>query len=314
MKILVTGNCGFIGQNFVRMFKDEHKIVGIDKMGYASDNKALGLCPTYRIELGLGSTQLLIDQTVKSIKPDVILNCAAESHVDNSIKSPECFMYSNFIGTYQLLEAARKANVPKFIQVGTDEELGDLNEGDPPFSNPHLLKPSSPYSASKAGASLLALAYKRTFGLNIIITRSCNNYGEFQHKEKLIPVIIRKAIHSEKIPIYGTGMNMREWIHVRDNCRALMAIIEGGCSGEIYNIGSGVEFRNIDLAFIILDKMNKNRDRIQMVEDRKGHDFRYCMNSSKTYTLGWSPKINIDSGLDRTIKWFEQNYDYWENV
>ena len=305
MKILVTGHCGFIGQNFVRMFSDEHNFTGIDKLGYASDENATQLCLTHTLDL---SDNTFLSQCEKIIKEndnfDAIVNFAAESHVDNSIKSPGVFVQSNIVGTFNLLEIARKFNIPKFIQISTDEVYGDLSLDDPPFSDLGALKPSSPYSASKASADLLVQSYFRTFGLNGCIVRSCNNYGPHQFEEKLIPVVITRALQNKKIPIYGTGKNVREWIYVQDNCRAIMLVLQFGENHKIYNLGSGVEKDNLELVGLILDKMNKSHSLIEFVEDRKGHDYRYALDSSLIRTeLNWAPRVAFDEGLERTIKY-----------
>jgi dTDP-glucose 4,6-dehydratase len=307
MKLLVTGNCGFIGQNFVRIYKHEHEIFGIDKLGYASDKNASKLCCQYYFDI------CDIDKSNIPTDFDAIINFAAESHVDNSIKSPEPFVYSNIIGTFKLLEFAKKYNIPKFVQISTDEVNGDLKPDELPFSDFYKLKPSSPYSASKASADCLVNSYHKTYGLHTIITRSCNNYGPYQYKEKLIPVVINNALNDKPIPLYGDGLNVREWMYVKDNCKGIMAALLNGKSGEIYNLGSGLEYSNKDLINNILTLMNKPLSLIQFVEDRKGHDRRYALNSYKSYKkLKWGPIITLHTGLNRTIKWFKNNSNYWE--
>lgn len=311
MKILVTGHCGFIGQNFVRMFASEHDFVGIDKLGYASDQGMVEFCPTYVLDL---SENTFPDQFEKIVKEngefDAIINFAAESHVDNSIKRPDVFVQSNIVGTFNLLEMAKRFDIPKFIQISTDEVYGDLSLDDPPFSDLFTLKPSSPYSASKASADLLVQSYFRTFNLNGCIVRSCNNYGPFQFEEKLIPVVITLAMQDKKIPIYGTGENIREWIYVQDNCRAIMSVLESGENHGIYNLGSGVEKTNIALVGLILDKMNKSHSLIEFVEDRKGHDYRYALDSSTTQSeLNWRPTVSLDQGLEETIDYYTTKFN-----
>jgi dTDP-glucose 4,6-dehydratase len=308
MRLLVTGHCGFIGQNFVRMYHKQHQIVGIDKMGYASDKEAANFC-TKHLELDIARSgfEAIFDDINEQYGPfDAIVNFAAESHVDNSIKSPDVFIQSNIIGTFNLLEAARKHNVKKFIQIGTDEVYGDLMPDDPPFPDLHIMKPSSPYSASKASADLLALSYHRTYGLDVVVTRSCNNYGPYQHGEKFIPVIITKALNNETIPVYGTGLNMREWIYVEDNCEGVMKAVLNGTSGSIYNLGSGEEKTNLDLVREILSNMGKPLSLIEMVEDRKGHDFRYFLDSDISYDeLDWKPDTEFSKGIRETIDHYE---------
>lgn len=308
MKLLITGNCGFIGQNFVRLFKNKYNIVGIDKLGYASDKKVLNLCKTYISDI---SNYEDTEDIILKEKPDIIINFAAESHVDNSILSPKLFMYSNYIGVFNLLEIVKKNNIKKIIQISTDEVM-DLQPNDPPFSNEFLLKPSSPYSASKAAADMLIMAYNRTYKINTIITRTCNNYGPFQYKEKFIPVVIRNILNNKKIPIYGVGQNIREWIHVEDNCKAIEFLINNGENSKIYNIGSNYEISNLDLVKKILKMMNKSNDLISFTQDRKGHDLRYAIDSSIIRDMGWKDNIQINEGLIKTIKWYKDNINYWE--
>lgn len=308
MRLLVTGHCGFIGQNFVRMYHKQHQIVGIDKMGYASDKEAANFCTKhFELDIARSGFEAIFDDINEQYGPfDAIVNFAAESHVDNSIKSPDVFIQSNIIGTFNLLEAARKHKVKKFIQIGTDEVYGDLMPDDPPFSDLHIMKPSSPYSASKASADLLALSYHRTYGLDVVVTRSCNNYGPYQHGEKFIPVIITKALNDETIPVYGTGLNMREWIYVEDNCEGVMKAVLNGASGSIYNLGSGEEKTNLDLVREILSNMGKPLSLIEMVEDRKGHDFRYFLDSDISYDeLDWKPDTEFSKGIRETIDHYE---------
>lgn len=308
MKLLVTGHCGFIGQNFVKLYHNKHEIVGIDKMGYASDKSAAKLCAEhYEVDISRSDFEAIFDAINDRHGPfDAVVNFAAESHVDNSIKSPGVFIHSNIIGTFNLLEAARKHNIGKFLQIGTDEVYGDLQPNDLPFSNPHEMKPSSPYSASKAAADLLALSYHRTYRMNIVVTRSCNNYGPHQYKEKFIPVIITKALNNEEIPVYGTGLNMREWIYVDDNCEGVMQALIKGQAGAAYNLGSGYEETNLGLVNIILATLDKPASLIKMINDRKGHDFRYFLNSEKTYReLEWKPKTSFSEGIRKTIDYYK---------
>lgn len=306
MKILVTGNCGFIGQNFVRLYKDEHEIVGIDNLSYAHDSKAKLLCKTYE-------ENIININNINDLPTDfdIVFHFGAESHVDNSIKSPSPFIYSNINGTFQILEFVKKYKID-LIMISTDEVYGDLEKDDPPFSNYYQMKPSSPYSASKASADMLVQSYHRTYGINTKIIRSCNNYGPYQYKEKFIPVIILNALNNSKIPLYGSGENIREWIFVEDNCRAIMEIAQNGKNGEIYNVGSGCEITNKEMIYKILKIMKKPNSLIEHVEDRKGHDKRYALNSDKTYKLGWTPKENLETGLRKTIQWYEKNQNYWE--
>ena len=312
MRLLVTGNCGFIGQNFVRLLGDNHEIIGFDKLDYASDKLAANLCPTF---IGDLANKNHVEEVFRRYEFDAIINFAACSHVDNSIKSPEPFIYSNYVGTFNLLEAARKHNVWRYLQVSTDEVAGDLQPNDPPFSDVNILKPSSPYSASKASADLLVLAYHRTYGMRTIITRSCNNYGPYQYKEKLLPIVILNAINDKPIPVYGTGENMREWIHVLDNCEAIELALINGKPGKVYHIGSGVEYKNIELIKKILSIMGKPESLITFVEDRKGHDLRYALDCTELKKIHWSGGImSIDRGLEDTIEWYMENQNYWEQL
>lgn len=313
MRMLVTGNCGFIGQAFVRMFRADHSIVGLDKMGYASDPEAAKLCPTHRLDLGQAGVGGLKEFLDKEGPFGCVVNFAAESHVDRSIEGPEVFVHSNIVGAFNLLEALRQVSpATRFLQVGTDEAYGDLKDHERPFDNIHLVRPSSPYSASKTGADLMCLAYRRTFGMDVVITRSANNYGPRQWPEKLIPVIITRALEDREIPIHGSGMNTREWIHTDDNCRAIMAAIEKGEPGRVYNVGTGVEFSNVEMAINILKMMGKPPELIRHVEDRKGNDWRYAMDSKETMSLGWFPQIPLEQGLGETVRWYEENESFWK--
>lgn len=312
MRILVTGCCGFIGQNFVRMYRKTHELIGLDAMLYASDRNAM---PLGLSMLGDITRAGCLEDLFEYYGPfGAIINFAAESHVDNSIRSPRPFMASNFMGVFELLEKAREHKVGRFLQIGTDEVYGDLMPGDPPFSDLYKMKPSSPYSASKAAADMLVLSYGRTYGMDVIVTRSCNNYGPYQYKEKFLPVVILNALNDRPIPVYGAGLNQREWIFVEDNCRGVMAALEHGKSMGIYNLGSGTEAKNIDMVGKVLDIMGKPQSLIKFVEDRKGHDFRYFLDSSLAENeLGWHATTSLDEGLRKTVDWFTQNPNYWED-
>jgi dTDP-glucose 4,6-dehydratase len=303
MRLLVTGHCGFIGQNFVRMFKDEHFIVGIDKMSYASDKNAFALPNHYHV--GDISKECLYDY-LPDYDIDAIVNFAAETHVDNSIENPEPFIQSNVVGTFRMLEFARKRKIKRFLQIGTDEVYGFLTSTEKPFSESDRLYPSSPYSASKASSDLFVQAYAKTFGLDVVITRTCNNYGPYQHTEKFIPTIITMALRGESIPVYGSGKNVREWLFVDDNCKAIMEVLKSGKSGEVYNIGSGIEKSNIELVQMILVLMGKSSNLIKYVEDRAGHDFRYALNFKKVLRLGWKPTTSFKFGLQKTIEHYKE--------
>ena len=304
--ILVTGGAGFIGSNFVRFMQEKARIIVVDALKYGSNlNNLKGL--NHRFIKGNICDYELMVNLVKDV--DAIVNFAAESHVDRSISGPYPFIQSNVVGTYTILEAMRKVNPEaKLVHVSTDEVYGDIKEGS--FKENDTLKPSSPYSASKACADMLILSYVKTYKLNAVITRCTNNYGPYQFPEKLIPKAIIRAKMDKKIPIYGTGENVRDWIYVLDHCEAINLVLNEGEKGEIYNISSGNEKNNLEVAGEILSLMGK-KDLIQFVEDRPGHDIRYSLDSSKIRKLGWSPKHSFKDGLKKTIKWYLNNEWWW---
>lgn len=311
--ILVTGGYGFIGGNFIRFIKDnfpQHKITNIDKNGYASNPEYVkGLCDEeYEIDLGR-HTNALDEVFKKSKKFDYIFHFAAESHVDNSISGPTEFVQSNVVGTQNLLEHFRKSKYGKFIHISTDEVYGHLPDiFGFPFKERNKLAPRSPYSASKAASDLMCLSYVETYGCDIVITRCCNNYGPGQHKEKFIPTIINKLLKNQKVPIYGEGMNVREWIHVYDHCLGVWAVATQGKKG-VYNIGSGFELSNIELVSLLCEKMNKDMDKsIRFVKDRLGHDFRYAIDSSKIqdeclFELNYP---DFEKEIEEVIKYYDE--------
>jgi len=308
MRLLVTGNCGFIGQNFVKLYKDKHEIIGMDMLTYASDRNALLLCQTV---IGDISNQYDLEQAFALGPFDAVVNFAAFSHVDNSIAFPESFLKSNVNGTFYLLETVRQRG-GRFVQISTDETMGFLNIDDPPFSDPYHMKPSSPYSASKAAADCFVIAYGNTYGMDVVITKSCNNYGPLQFHEKLIAMTITNAIANRPVLIHGKGEQIREWIWVNDHCHGIMAALEHGQKMGIYHFGSGLEIRNIDIVIKILDMMGKPQSLIKFVEDRKGNDFRYLLDSSQTCAkLGWSANMPFENGLRQTIEWYAANPSYW---
>lgn len=238
-----------------------------------------------------------------------VVNFAAESHVDRSITSPEDFVRTDVLGVFTLLEEARRTDVKKFVQISTDEVYGSTVSGS--FSEANILDPSSPYSASKAGGELLARSYVRTYGLDVVVTRSSNNYGPFQYPEKLIPVLVIKALRNQPLPIYGKGINVRDWLHVEDNCRAIDLVLQKAKAGEIVNIGSGNEVPNIDVAKLILKHMKKPESLIKYIQDRPGHDFRYSLNWDQMRKMGWKPKMRFEDGLKRTVDWYVANQQWW---
>jgi dTDP-glucose 4,6-dehydratase len=311
-RILVTGGLGFIGSNFIRYIKEEEgadvtEVIVVDALKYGSNENNLKDLD-YKLVKGNICDYTLMAELVK--KADAIVNFAAETHVDRSISNPQAFIESNVVGTHTILEAMRKVNPgAKLVHVSTDEVYGDREQGS--FKEEDLLKPSSPYSASKASADMFVLAYVRTYGLNAVITRCTNNYGMFQFPEKLIPKAIIRAKMDMKIPIYGTGKNVRDWIYVKDHCEGIDLVLERGERGEIYNISSGEERNNLEVVSEILRIMDKP-DLIEFVEDRPGHDIRYSLDSSKIGELGWKPKHRFEEGLKETVEWYLENAWWWK--
>lgn len=311
MNLIITGGAGFIGSNYVHYLleaRPEFEIVVLDKLTYAGRLENLqDIMDKIKFVKGDICDKEIVDDFVKDT--DGIINFAAESHVDRSIMGPEPFIKTDIYGSFTLLEAARKYDIERFVQISTDEVYGSTIEGS--FSETDIIDPSSPYSASKAGAELLTFAYHKTYGLPVKITRSSNNYGPYQFPEKLIPVIVIKAMNNEKLPIYGTGENVRDWLHVEDNCKAINLIFEKGKFGEAYNIAACEERTNIELVKKILSILNKPESLIEFVTDRPGHDFRYSMTIDKIKELGWRPEMNFDSGMEQTVKWYLDNEWWW---
>lgn len=316
MKLLVTGGAGFIGSNFINyMLKKypDYLIINLDALTYASNLENLrevSNLKNYQFIKGDITDGELVDKLV-SDNIDVIVNFAAESHVDRSIVDPHVFIHTNIQGTHALLEAARKYSIQKYIQISTDEVYGTLSSTGL-FSEDCPLAPNSPYSASKASADLLVRSYYKTYGLPAIVTRCSNNYGPYQFPEKLIPLMIIKAIHNEPLPIYGNGLNVRDWLHVEDHCRALDLVVHYGREGEVYNIGGNNEKTNLDIVKIILSYLGKPESLITFVQDRPGHDFRYAIDASKIkLELNWEPVHTFESGIRETIEWYIKNEDWW---
>ena len=319
MKILVTGGAGFIGGNFIHYMLKNHpdcRIVCLDKLTYAGNLSTLaGALNNVNFTFVRGdiADSDFVCGLFARESFDAVVNFAAESHVDRSISGAQVFMVSNVVGVQVLLDACNRYGVRRFHQISTDEVYGDLPLGSPSlkFTEESPLRPSSPYAASKAAADLIALASRRTYGTFVTISRSSNNYGPYQHPEKLIPLVITRALAGEKVPVYGDGQNVREWISVFDHCRAVDLVLQNGESGEIYNVGGGVEMANIDLVELILNELGVSRSLIEFVPDRKGHDRRYSIDSNKmAYKFGWRPQTNFLEGIKRTVRWYKNNRDW----
>ncbi len=323
MKILVTGGAGFIGSNFmhyeVKKYPDDN-FVCLDALTYAGNYnsiKDLESYPNYKFVHGDITSRDFIYNLFEQEKFDIVINFAAESHVDNSIKNPEIFLQTNIIGTSVLLDACRKYGIKRYHQISTDEVYGDLplDRPDLLFTEETPLHTSSPYSTSKASADLLVMAYHRTYGLPVTISRCSNNYGPYQFPEKLIPVVISKALKNESIPVYGQGTNVRDWIHVIDHNIGVDLIVRKGRDGEVYNLGGHSERTNIEVVKTILKQLGKPESLITFVEDRKGHDLRYAINSTKAeQELGWDRTYTFEQGIKETVDWYLNNTDWIENI
>ncbi len=316
--ILVTGGAGFIGSNLVQLLLRERPqwtVVNLDKLTYAGNAESLADLrsdPRHIFVRGDIANAELVEHLIRSHDVSAVLNLAAESHVDRSILGPGIFVETNVSGTQVLLEAARLSKVNRFVQISTDEVYGSLGKTGK-FSEDSPLKPSSPYSASKTAADLLALSYGHTFGLDVVVTRCSNNYGPYQFPEKLIPLMIANALEGRKLPVYGDGQQIRDWIHVDDHCRAILAALEKGVKGEVYNIGSDNEWPNLSIVNRIIEMLGKGA--IEYVKDRPGHDRRYAIDARKAHAqLGWSPQIPFAEGLQRTVDWYVENRGWWERV
>jgi len=318
--VLVTGGAGFIGSNLVRYLRRERPewtVVNLDKLTYAGNLESVADLrhdPGHLFVRGDIANPELVEHLCEQHGVEAILNLAAESHVDRSILGPGIFVETNVSGTQVLLEAARRAGVRRFVQVSTDEVYGSLG-AQGRFSESSPLQASSPYSASKAAADLLALAYHRTFGLDVIVTRCSNNYGPCQFPEKLIPLMIANALDGRKLPVYGDGMHVRDWIHVEDHCAALLAALERGKAGEVYNVGSDNEWPNLHIVQELLRILRKPESLIEHVKDRPGHDRRYAIDARKARAeLGWAPRMAFGEGLERTVGWYVDNRPWCDRV
>ena len=316
MKLLITGGCGFIGSNFVRyMLKKyrNYKIINLDKLTYCGRRenlKDIEKDKRYRFVKGDICDEKLVNRLTKGC--DAILNFAAESHVDRSIDDASDFVRTNVHGVHVLLEAAKKNKIRRVIQISTDECYGSIKRGS--FKETSLLHPNSPYAASKAGGDHLALAYHTTFKLPVIITRSSNNFGPYQFPEKVIPLFITNLLENKKVPLYGDGLNVRDWLYVEDNCRGIDAVLHKGRPGEIYNIGGSFEVPNIRLTRTILKLLGKSRNMIKYVPDRLGHDRRYSLDSRKIRKLGWRPVMDFNTAIKETIEWYKNNRSWWKKL
>ena len=319
MKLLVTGGAGFIGSNFVRMaLKDKfpefsvEQLTVLDLLTYAGDEENLKpIASDKRYKFVKGDIRDL--ELAKKLMQDAdqVVHFAAESHVDRSIEGGSEFVSTNVMGTQVLLDAAKSSNIKRFVHVSTDEVYGSISEGSWPEDHPLL--PNSPYSASKAGSDLLVRAYNRTHKLDTVITRCSNNYGQYQFPEKVMPLFITNIIEGKKVPLYGNGLNVRDWLHVDDHCRGIALALTKGRAGEVYNIGGGTELTNVELTHKILKAMGVGEEFIQPVEDRKGHDLRYSVDISKiNKELGYSPQVNFEEGLLQTINWYKNNEAWWK--
>jgi len=319
MKLLVTGGAGFIGSNFVRMaLTDEfpdfnvEQLTVLDLLTYAGDEENLKpVASDKRYKFVKGDIRDL--ELAKKLMQDAdqVVHFAAESHVDRSIEGGSEFVSTNVMGTQVLLDAAKSSNIKRFVHVSTDEVYGSISEGSWPEDHPLL--PNSPYSASKAGSDLLVRAYNRTHRLDTVITRCSNNYGQYQFPEKVMPLFITNIIEGKKVPLYGNGLNVRDWLHVDDHCRGIALALTKGRAGEVYNIGGGTELTNVELTHKILKAMGVGEEFIQPVEDRKGHDLRYSVDISKiNKELGYSPQVNFEEGLEQTINWYKNNEAWWK--
>lgn len=318
--ILVTGGAGFIGSNFINYIldkRDDYNIVNIDKLTYAGNLE--NLIPSqnkknYKFIHGDITNTELINYLFEKYELEYVINFAAESHVDRSILSSKEFVVTNVLGTNCLLDIARKYKVKKFLQISTDEVYGSLGK-DGLFTEKTPLSPNSPYSSSKASADMLAIANYHTYGLPVVITRCSNNYGPYQFPEKLIPLMIINSIHDKKLPVYGDGKNIRDWIYVTDHCRAIELVFEKGINGEIYNVGASTEMENIEIVKLILNYLKKSESLIEFVKDRLGHDRRYAIDSSKiNSSLGWQPKNSFEDAIIKTIDWYISNKDWWNRI
>ncbi len=323
MTIIVTGGAGFIGSNFIFYELETHpedRIVCLDALTYAGNLSTLSPVmekENFRFVKGDITDREAVMRLFEEEKPDIVVNFAAESHVDRSIENPEIFLATNILGTAALMDACRKYGITRYHQVSTDEVYGDLPLDRPDlfFTEETPIHTSSPYSSSKAGADLLVLAYHRTYGLPVSISRCSNNYGPYHFPEKLIPLMIANALADKPLPVYGKGENVRDWLYVEDHCKAIDLIMRKGRVGEVYNIGGHNEMKNIDIVKIICRELGKPESLITYVEDRKGHDMRYAIDPTKIHNeLGWLPETRFEDGIKKTIRWYLEHQDWWKTI
>lgn len=314
-RLIVTGGAGFIGTNFIKYMVKKYphySILNIDRLTYSGNKNSLKDLENNSNYQFIHADIVDFEKISEIIKEgDIVVNFAAESHVDNSIRDPQIFIKTNVLGTHSILEAARKNKASLFLQISTDEVYGSLSFDQKSSTETDILAPSSPYSASKAAAELIVLSNHKTFKQPVIITRSSNNFGPYQFPEKVIPLFITNLIDNKKVPLYGSGKNVRDWIYVLDNCEALDFVIHHGKIGEIYNIGGGNEIPNLELTHSILKNMDKGESSIEYVQDRLGHDLRYSLDCSKIHSLGWKPSSNFEDNLKKTIDWYRENESWW---
>ena len=316
MRLVVTGGAGFIGSNFVRFMLrryDDLEVVNLDKLTYAGNLENLRDIEDdarYTFVKGDICDAAVVRAALQGA--DAVVNFAAETHVDRSISGPQDFISTDVLGTHTLLEAVRELAIARYVQISTDEVYGSTETGS--FTEESDLVPSSPYSASKAGADLLVLAYHRTYGAPVLITRSSNNFGPWQYPEKIIPLFIINAIDDQALPVYGDGLNVRDWLYVDDNCAGIDAVLRKGALGEVYNIGGGNEVRNLALTRQILELLGKSPELIRFVADRPGHDRRYSIDCGKLQALGWRPATPFETGLERTVSWYRDNPTWWRKI
>ena len=323
MKMIITGGAGFIGSNFIFYMRRQHPeydLICIDKLTYAGNLATLAPIlhdPKFKFVKMDIADRKAVYQLFETEKPDVVVNFAAESHVDRSIENPAIFLETNVMGTQVLLDACRKYGIKRYHQVSTDEVYGDLPLDRPDlfFTEETPIHTSSPYSSSKAGADLLVMAYHRTYGLPVTISRCSNNYGPYHFPEKLIPLMIANALADKALPVYGEGLNVRDWLYVEDHCKAIDLIIHNGKVGEVYNVGGHNEKQNIEIVKIICKELGKSESLITHVGDRKGHDMRYAIDPTKIHNeLGWLPETKFEDGIKKTIQWYLDNKQWWQTI